>query len=531
MTLAQAEFLRRQSVRADFAAWCREGGYEPAKHHLVIIHELETLVNNLFAALVRGVEIPEERLRLMVLTPPGSAKSTYISKLFPPWFLAQCNRLRELMARQNKRYEPLGILACTHNGQLCTEFGGAARNLVAANERFLGYTLQKDSRASEAWSCTNGGYYRGGTVGSGISGRRMHCGIVDDFCGQEADATSKIENEKVMVWWDNDFLNRLQPIAIRVIIANHRNEDDLVGRLMKREGDEWKIIKLRLIIENEEQAEADPIGRKVGEYLWPEYFTRAQVDERMSKVRASGIQQQEPAPEKGDLFQAEWFAPEYTYNDLAVLEGGQVFGASDHAVSEEQRADNTCLGLCVCKNGLLYIHPDLAWDRFGPKRTISEWIRLAKTYRPVWWRAEKGQISKSLWPFLRDQMDQVKFWFNVRQVTPSKDKGTRLQAFLGLCACGRVRWPSTSLAPWMGRAKKEMLVFPNGVHDDLVDFLGHLGMGVDRMFDGAPPVKIAVTPDEVVAQINAPSGMNITMKQIKAQRDYDKQTQKQLAYA
>ena len=526
MTPAQAEFLQRQSARADFAAWCRLGGYEPAKHHLVIIRELETLVNNLFAALARGHEAPEEGLRLMVLTPPGSAKSTYISKLFPPWFLAQCARLQDTMIRQNKRYEPLGILACTHNGQLCTEFGGAARNLVAANERFLGYALQKDSRASEAWSCTNEGYYRGGTVGSGISGRRMHCGIVDDFCGQEADATSKIENEKVMVWWDNDFVNRLQPIAIRVIIANHRNEDDLVGRLIKREGQKWKIVKLRLIIENEEQAELDPLHRKVGEILWPEYFTAAQVAERMSNVRASGIQQQEPCPEKGDLFQAEWFDESHQYKDLADLEGGQFYGASDHAVSEEQRADSTCLGLGVCKNGLLYIHPDLAWDRMGPQRAVKEWLRLGAKYRPLWWRAEKGQISKSLWPFLRDQMDAAKQWFNVRQITPSKDKVTRAQSFIGLCSCGRVRWPSASLAPWMGRAKKEMLTFPNASHDDFVDFVAHLGMGVDRMFDGKAPDAPATEPD-----INASNGLNITMAGIKAQKNFDQRTSRQLVYA
>ena len=110
-TTAQQEFLRRMEVRGSLVAWSREAGYEPAKHHLVIIHALEALVENLFRALLRGREEPGECLRLMVLTPPGSAKSTYISKLFPPWFLAQCARLETLMIKEVKRYEPLGILA------------------------------------------------------------------------------------------------------------------------------------------------------------------------------------------------------------------------------------------------------------------------------------------------------------------------------------------------------------------------------------------------------------------------------------
>lgn len=517
MTPAQQEYLRRLDARGSLVAWCREAGYEPAKHHLVIIHELEKLVNHLFNALARGHEVPEEGLRLMVLTPPGSAKSTYISKLFPPWFLAQCVRLQTTILKLEKRYEPLGILACTHNGQLSTEFGGAARNLVAANERFLGYALNRDSRASEAWTCTNGGYYRGGTVGSGISGRRMHCGIVDDFCGQEADATSKVENDKVMVWWDNDFINRLQPIAIRVIIANHRNEDDLVGRLMKREGQKWRIIKLRLIIENQEQADEDPLHRAVGERLWPEYFTREQVMERMSNPRASGIQQQEPSPEKGCLFQAEWFDNEACqYRDIKELEGGQVYAASDHAVSEAQTADDTCMGLGVYKNGFLYIHPDLVWDRIGPKKCVSEMLRLGKTYRPIRWRAEKGHISKSILPFLQDQMIEQDVFFNVNQVTPVKDKVTRVQSFLGLCSMGRVKWPA--FAPWFQRARKQCLIFPNGSKDDFVDFTGHLGMEVNRMFSETP---------KPVASVFVPvTGLNITMAGIKAQRRFDQRRER-----
>jgi len=504
---ALLEFQRRMDARGSLVAWAREAGYEPAKHHLVIIHALEDLVNNLFAALVRGREVPGECLRLMVLTPPGTAKSTYISKLFPPWFLAQCARLQDIMIKADRRFEPLGILACTHNGQLAIEFGGAARNLVACNQRFLGYTLNRDSRASDAWTCTNGGYYRAGTVGSGISGRRMHLGLVDDFCGQEADATSKVENDKVWIWWENDFVNRLQPIAARVIIANHRNEDDLVGRLMKKEAAKWRIIKLRLVIENEDQAAEDPLGRHVGEYIWPEYFTREQVDERMSNPRASGIQQQEPSPEKGGFFEAEWL-DQNTYENPSEIQGGRFYAASDHAVSEKQQADLSCLGLGVFKNGRLYIHPDLLWDRVGTKRVVAEMLRMGSTYKPITWWAEKGHISKSLLPFLQDRMMEEGKFFNIVQVLPVKDKMTRAQSFQAMCAMGLVKFPK--FAPWWSRARREMLLFPNGTHDDFVDFCAHLGRGVHQMVGPS-------APKPVVEYVPASSGLCITMQDVKEQ--------------
>lgn len=501
------EFQRRQDVRGSFLKWCREAGYEPAAHHRLIISALEDLVNNLFAALVRGTEAPDQPLRLMVLTPPGSAKSTYISKLFPPWFLAQCARLQTLMTKADRRYEPLGILACTHNGDLSVEFGGAARNLVEANHTLLGYSLNKDSRASDAWTCTNGGYYRAGTVGSGISGRRMHLGLVDDFCGKEEDATSNLINDKIWVWWENDFVNRLQPIAARVIIANHRNENDLVGRLLVKEPNKWRIIRLRLLIETQEQADDDPLGRKVGDYLWPEYFTREQVIERMANPRASGIQQQEPSPEKGGFFQAEWFNQ---YDQLPPLDELQFYCASDHAVSEKQTADLTCLLPAAFGRNKLWILPDVVWDRLGSKAVVEAMLNLARTRKPLYWWAEKGHISKSIGPFLQDRMMDEKVFANIIQVTPVKDKMTRAQSFQGMMAMGMVMWPKTQ---WFQRAKREFLLFPNGKHDDFVDAAAHLGRGVQHMISSTPlPIPVEFVPNV---------GMNITMRSIREQKEND----------
>lgn len=433
----------------------------------------------------------------MVLTPPGSAKSTYISKLFPGWFLAQCQRLEQLTLKANKRYEPLGILACTHNGDLSVEFGGAARNLVEANKLLLGYGLNKDSRASDAWTCSNGGYYRAGTVGSGISGRRMHLGLVDDFCGKEEDANSKLINDKIWVWWENDFVNRLQPIAARVIIANHRNEDDLVGRLLKKEPTKWRIIKLRLLIETSEQAEEDPLGRAVGDYLWPEYFTAEQVAERMANPRASGIQQQEPSPEKGGFFQADWI-DNNLYDE--VPKDGQYYAASDHAVSEAQQADPSCMGIGVWKDGFLYIHPDLVWERIGSMRAVEEMLRLGARYKPLYWWAEKGHISKSIMPFLEIRKRDTNTYFSISQVTPVKDKMTRAQAINGMMSMGLVKFPKN--AKWFQRARRELLLFPNGRHDDFVDFLAWLGRGVHYM--------VSQRKQEVTKQYVETSGFGLT---------------------
>ena len=63
-------------ARQSLTDWARVCGYEPARHHQVLIEALERLATG-------------EHDRLMVFMPPGSAKSTYGSQLFPAWFLSQ----------------------------------------------------------------------------------------------------------------------------------------------------------------------------------------------------------------------------------------------------------------------------------------------------------------------------------------------------------------------------------------------------------------------------------------------------------
>ena len=64
----------RRQCRQSFISFCIEAlssrGETPALHHRLIARELE--------ALARG-----RSKRLMILAPPGSAKTTYTSRLFP----------------------------------------------------------------------------------------------------------------------------------------------------------------------------------------------------------------------------------------------------------------------------------------------------------------------------------------------------------------------------------------------------------------------------------------------------------------
>jgi predicted phage terminase large subunit-like protein len=451
---AAAELLARREARRSMAAWSRACGYEPAKHHLFLIDKLE--------AAARG-----DIKRLMVFMPPGSAKSSYSSILFPPYFLAQ---------RPNS-----AILVCSHSADLAEGFGRRSRNMILDKEKVLGYTLTEDSQAAGKWATTNGGNFFAAGVGGRIAGHRADLGLIDDPVGSIDDAYSELIQEKNWNWWLYDFRPRLKPDASVVLIQTRWHVNDLAGKILEAEGREWTVIKLPLVAE-----ESDPLGRNPGEILWPSWYNAQVVaDAKKDDNVFQCLWQQNPTPDTGNFFLREWI-DQNVYNANDLPSNLRVYVGSDHAVSLRQEADFTCLlpgGLD--EHGVLWILPDVYWDKADTSDVVDAMLAMMRRLRPSAWYAESGHISKSIGPFLTKRMREERIYTYVEESVPAKDKPTRAQSIRGRMKLGMVRWPS--FAPWFPAARRELLAFPAGPHDDLVDALAHLGLGLDNMIHAERP--------------------------------------------
>jgi predicted phage terminase large subunit-like protein len=465
---------QRRNARRDFAEWCRLTGHEPAKHHLYLIDKLQKVV--------RG-----EIKRLAIFLPPGSAKSYYASVRFPPWFLAQ--------------KPDTAILSCSHSADFAETFGRRARNLIIDKEKVLGYGLTEDSQAAGRWATDNGGEFSCAGVGGRIAGRRADLGLIDDPVGSKEDAYSKLIRDRTWDWYNFDFRTRLKPNASVVLIQTRWHEDDLAGRILASEGAEWDVVSIPLIA-----LENDPIGRKPGERLWPEYFNDALVADAMKDNDVFNcLWQQNPIPETGDFFKREWIEP-YGYQANELPKELRIYVGSDHAVSLQETADFTCLlpsGLD--ENDTLWILPDLFWNKADSEKVVEEMTGMMLRRRPFTWWAERGHISKSLGPFLAKRMQERGCYSYIEEVTPTRDKQTRAQSIRARMKAGKVRWPV--FASWFPQALHEMLAFPAGKHDDFVDALAHLGMGLDRMLS-AEGIKTPV-------EFSAPSLETLTLRWLK----------------
>ncbi len=447
--------LDRRARRRSLLSWCEfleaKKNQAPAQHHKLIIEVLQKVTNGTLK-------------NVILLMPPGSAKSTYTSVDFPPFYLA--NHPTHL------------ILACSYSYSLIEGFGRQCRDIINTYEHELGYSLSTTAAASGDWRINTGGGYFCAGVGAGIAGHRADIGMVDDFMGSEEEADSERIRAKHWQWWVNDFSPRLKPDAATIIIANRRHEEDLVGRILEDEPGLWTVIKLPF-----DAREGDPLGRRPSEPLWKEWFL--QNDNAKKKIERArrnprtwaGLYQQDPHPEEGGYFKRDTiveYDPEQLPTNLKFYVG------SDYAVKRGEDLDRFCfLPAGVDVSGNLWILPDWFWTTSDTLSAVDAMLEMVRRRRPLLWAAGRENITGSIAPFLDERMRAQNTFVAIEEFSEAKDKEQKAQSIRARMSAKTVFFPR--LAPGWSEALSELLSFPTGKHDDFVDALAKLGQLLDKI--------------------------------------------------
>lgn len=415
-----------------------------AAHHLLLMQVIERAASRRYG-------------RFMVFMPPGSAKSTFASVVAPTYFMG--------------RNPGTKIILASYGSDLARKHGRKARQIVRspAFASLFGCTISKDSSAANEWALTNGSEYLAAGLLAGLTGNRAHGAIIDDPIKGREQADSPTIRAKTWDAYVDDLQTRLIPGGWLGVVQTRWHEDDLSGRLLPkdyagqsgpvecRDGRVWEIINLPAECERAD----DPLGRKIGEMLWPEWFDESHWRPFRAQSRTwAALFQQRPRPDEGGIFKDGWCRSRWSQ---IPREASVCVHSWDTAQKPDQINDPSVGTMWRMGHGVPgYYLADLYRDRVDYPTLKRKVIAYAERDRPTAVLIEDKSSGQSLIQELRTTTT-----LPVVPIEPDGSKLFRANEVSSMVEAGLLILPES--APWLVDFEGEFFGFPLTTHDDQVD--------------------------------------------------------------
>lgn len=462
-------------------------------HHRVILEEIqETMIT--------------PNGRLMIIAPPGSAKSTYASVVAPAWALCKWPGYR--------------IITVSYADEMIRKHSRRTREMCKAREHQVIWrerpVVRKDYGGVDGWALTNTSEYMCSGIMGGVTGNRANGIVCDDLIAGREEADSAVIREKTMEAFRDDVETRLLPGGWIIVINTRWHEEDPCGHILPvdyrgqsgmvkgQDGRDWLVLNIPAKCEHAD----DPAGRELGEYLWPEWFPKSHwqgfENDPKGQRRWSALYQGRPTGDAGDDFKREWF---HLYEEDELPKKLTYYGASDFAVTDPDK-DTKVKGRRKKKEPDWTEHGVVGVDEQGELWFVDWWSGQVETddacesmldfvprYRPFRWWDEGGVIDRAVRPWLRRSMrrqpkqgkrpPKPARFVHVEALPRIADKRAKCQTFAAISSARMVHFPAWQ--PWTEKVISQLVGFPAHRFDDCYDVCGLLGRGIDKMMAPEPP--------------------------------------------
>lgn len=335
--------------------------------------------------------------------------------------------------------------------------------------------LAEDSASVSEWRTKAGG----GLLATGVGGPLTGQGItgllvVDDAVKNRAEADSPTFRDTTWEWFNEVAITRLQRGASVIVSGTRWHDDDLIGRLERKGG--WEMVRLPALAEA-----GDPLGRAVGDPLWPEQFPAEALEAIRAQIGEwsfAALYQQRPQPRGAAVF-----GPAIYFDPAEAWSGYRVVIGADPAATESTRADHSVAVVLAVKG-------------YGPTsvgrvlEVVREQVKIpafVRTLRALSERHGNAPIAveavggfKAI-PQLLAELDPR---LRLLEVKMTGDKFVRAQAVAAAWNAGRVQIPRG--ARWAPEVVAEIAEFTGAGdrHDDVPDALAHAWNAAASSLDG-----------------------------------------------
>lgn len=470
----QLETLRLEDDLLAFLLWL----FEVIKREEFLENWHHRQIANALMAVYRG-----EITHLIINLPPRYTKTELVIKAFVAWCLAKNPKCK--------------FIHLSYSDDLALDNSSAIREIITSDEYQERWPmlLKQDSQAKKKWfNHVGGGMYAvatGGQITGFGAGAVQSPDMPYEFAGailiddplKPDDASSDTVRTRINDRFNNTIKSRTNSKKTPIIIIMQRlHEDDLAGFLLDG-GSEFNWTHVNMPAINEDgPSKYDP--RQVGAALWPDKHNTDDLEaQRLSDAETfAGQMQQRPAPAGGNIFKRDYLQyymelpNSIIYRchswDLTFKEKSKVQGKkTDFVVGTEWGLTTT---------GDIYLMPDMVRDRMGADRTldaIKAFINRHPNYKAMLIE------DKANGPAVISMLRKQGLGKRLIEIEPNGTKVERAKSQVPLFRSGNIYFPDPAIAPWVRDFVAELLVFPNGKHDDQVDSATQAIQHLDDMGD------------------------------------------------
>jgi predicted phage terminase large subunit-like protein len=317
--------------------------------------------------------------------------------------------------------------------------------------------------------------------------------IVGDDMENDEIVLNKDRRDKFKRWFYGALVPCLSFNGIIRLVGTILHEDSLLNNLMPSEWNKntiveplriyskdsnptWKAIKYRAHTDNFQGI------------LWPQryskdYFVRQRLDYMERGILDVYSQEylNEPIDESVAYFKKSDFM---AMSNDDKKKNFNYYIAADLAISKDEAADYSVFVVAgLDQNRVLHII-DIIRDRLDGREIVDCILALQEAYKPDIFGIEEMQVSKSIGPFLREEMYKRNIFVNVIPLkTMNKDKIARARSIQGRMRAHAVRFDKSS--DWYPTFEDELVKFPRGKKDDQVDAFAYIGLMLDSLVEAS----------------------------------------------
>lgn len=459
----EAEIARKGSY-SDYVEYVHKGRWIPARHLLFVCQEAEGFIQQ---------ETGHPYDILILQMPPQHGKSQAITETLPSWYLGKWPEKR--------------VIEVSYNETFAQKFGRRNREKIKEyGEKLFDVSVSKGKDSNEEFELSNniGGMISRGIM-SGVTGNPANLIIIDDPIKNREEADSQTIREKHWDEWQNSIKTRLSAGAKVIVIMTRWHEADLAGMIRLSEKN---VTVVNLPCEAEEN---DPLGREVGQALFPEIgknnewlkqFKESYVNDPFIEgggMRAwNALYQQRPSAQSGNMIKREWW--EY-YTELPKT-FDQVIQSWDMTFKDSDGSDFVSGQVWGNVGANIYMFPDREYGRMDFPATLAAFEKLTnRNPQAIAKLVEDKANGPAVISMLRNKIG------GIIANNPKGSKIARVSAISPLIEAGNVYLPAPSICPWINEFIEECASFPNGPYDDQVDGMSQALQRFMYAHDPAPP--------------------------------------------